>query len=295
MNTNNETVFAKFNQAVVGFGNVNMAGVFGIPEEMAASAVKEKISSLKKKPSKKNMKALHKAVEILCRFAKDRGDHLELIEEARTAISEAVSIREKEEVASSSQCQDKLKEVFGIGKKTTEKKDKKAKATEGKVDVIQPKAGIVLTNYEEEIITRIRAGEIFNFGPKVDENAAEFMKARHEALSYLGSLAKTGEEIDPFKVSVGVERYAKMIKDEIADMGDEWEFASSALGIAVTLSHITDLDEVPEGAQKIVNDLVQLIDGLRNQHLAAMVLKYQNAAEAPVSQETPARKPARRK
>lgn len=295
MNTNNETMFSNFNQAVVGFGNVNMAEVFGVPEQMAESALKEKIASLKKKPSKKNMKAVQEAVEILCRFAKDRGDYLDLIEEAHSAVSEAASIREKNEEAVPGQLKDKLQEVFGIGKKTTEKKDKKAKVTEGKVDIIQPAAGIVLTKYEEEVITRIRAGEIFNFGPKVDEKAVEFMKARHEALSYLSSLAKTGEEIDPFKVSVGVEEYAAMIKEENAEMGDEWEFASSALSFAVMLSLLTDLDEVPEDAQKVMDGLVQSIEGFRDQYQAAMVLKYQKHIELDGVKEAPARKPSRRK
>ncbi len=208
------------------------------------------------------------------------------MEKANALIQEVAS------VFKSNQSQDKPEDVSGTGDKATEKK---AKVTEGKVETIQPKAGIVLTNYEEEIITRIRAGEIFNFGPKVDEKAVEFMKARHEALSYLGSLAKTGEEIDPFKVSVGVEEYAAMIKEENAEMGDEWEFASSALSFAVMLSLLTDLDEVPEDAQKVMDGLVQSIEGFRDQYQAAMVLKYQKHIELDGVKEAPARKPSRRK
>lgn len=295
MNTNNETTFANLKNIAIGFTKIDLANVFGNPEQSAAQALEEKVASLKKKPSKKKMKAVHEAVETLCKIAKDRGDHLALIEEAHAAVCAAAEIREKNENVQESPHSDIVAEVFGIGKKTADKKGEQSDVANLKVERVKPKPGIVLSKDEEKIISRIRSGEVFSFGPVMDEKVSTFMKARHDALSYLANLAKTGEEIDPFKVSVGVEEYAAMIKEENAEMGDEWEFASSALSFAVMLSLLTDLDEVPEDAQKVMDGLVQSIEGFRDQYQAAMVLKYQKHIELDGVKEAPARKPSRRK
>lgn len=161
----------------------------------------------------------------------------------------------------------------------------------------KPAQGMVLTKEEKSIINRIRAGEAFRFGaePSVDARVFDFMTERHIALSFLAKLAKTGEEIVPSKIAAGVEKYAALISEEIADMGDEWEFATGAIGIAVPLARLVNGDVEDDAVQKMTDLLVETMEKCRDEYQAAMVLKYQKSVESDTSQETQARKPARRK